>query len=64
MKLSKNKHIYKNNLTVTIMARRKAAKESAQAPFRFLAADLVLKIPSCWVIESERNGEMRRQAFA
>lgn len=30
----------------------------------FLAADLVLESPYCWVVASERNGEMRLQAFA
>ena len=30
----------------------------------FLAADLVLESPYCWVIESARNGEIRHQAFA
>lgn len=30
----------------------------------FLVADLVLENPYCWVIESERNGELRCQAFA
>lgn len=30
----------------------------------FLAADWVLESPYRWVIESTRNGEVRRQAFA
>ena len=30
----------------------------------FSSADLVLENPYCWVIDSERNGEHRRQAFA
>ena len=30
----------------------------------FLAADLVLESPYCWTVDSTRNGELRRQAFA
>jgi hypothetical protein len=42
----------------------KRAKNLDKHHLDFLLADLVLESSYCWVIKSERNGEVRHQAFA